>query len=78
MSDTIMSFEEKMKIVMKSIELKHEGKTEEASLLMRQELPMTPYLAQIAKDVLGADFLIRNGYNLSEAEAEYGQDWLYR
>jgi hypothetical protein len=37
---------------------------------------MPPYLAKFAKNHLGADFLIKNGYNLSEAEAEFGPKWL--
>jgi hypothetical protein len=39
-------------------------------------LPMPPYLAKFAKEFLGADFLIQNGYNLADAEAEYGPYWL--
>jgi hypothetical protein len=40
------------------------------------ELPMPPYLAKFTKEFFGADFLIKGGYNLSEAEAEFGPDWL--
>jgi len=25
---------------------------------------------------VGADFLVQSGWNLSEAEAEFGKDWL--
>jgi hypothetical protein len=28
------------------------------------------------KEKMGADFLIQGGYNLSEAEAEFGPSWL--
>jgi hypothetical protein len=37
---------------------------------------MPPYLAKIAKEKIGSDFLINGGWNLSEAEAEFGKDWL--
>jgi hypothetical protein len=39
---------------------------------------MPPYLAKIAKEKIGADFLINGGWNLSEAEAEFGSDWLVK
>ena len=38
--------------------------------------PMPPYLAKVAKKTMGAEFLIQGGWNLSEAEAEFGPDWL--
>ena len=37
---------------------------------------MPPYFAKIMKDKMGADFLIQGGYNLSEAEVEFGSNWL--
>jgi hypothetical protein len=37
---------------------------------------MPPYLAKIMKEKMGADFLIKGGYNLSEAEEEFGHSWL--
>ena len=37
---------------------------------------MPPYLAKVAKEKMGADFLIKGGYNLTEAEAEFGPNWL--
>jgi hypothetical protein len=71
----IMTLEEKTAIGLKSLELKKQGKLAESEQTMRQ-IPMPPYLAQFAKSHFGADFLIKNGYNLSEAEAEFGSDWL--
>jgi len=38
--------------------------------------PMPPYIAKVMKEKVGADFLINGGFNLSEAEAEFGRDWL--
>jgi hypothetical protein len=46
---------------------------EEAQKIRRQ-IPMPPYLAKFAKDHPDADFLIKYGWNLTEAE--YGSDWL--
>ena len=70
-----MSLHEKLAIGMKAIELEKQGKLEEAQKLERS-IPLPPYLAKWAKKRLGAEFLIENGWNLSEAEAEYGSDWL--
>jgi hypothetical protein len=33
-------------------------------------------LAKIGKEKMGVDFLIKGGWDLSEAEAEFGHDWL--
>ena len=71
----IMSLHEKLAIGVKAIELEKQGKHEEAEKLERS-IPLPPYIAKWAKKRLGADFLIENGWNLSEAEAEYGPDWL--
>jgi hypothetical protein len=40
--------------------------------------PMPPYLAKIYKEKVGVEQLIKSGWNLSEAEAEFGSDWLSR
>ena len=39
---------------------------------------MPPYLAKVAKEKIGVDFLINGGWNLSEAEAAFGSDWLVK
>jgi hypothetical protein len=59
----------------KAGELKKAGKIDEYERLMKL-LPMPPYLAKFTKEYLGPDFLIKYGWNLTEAEAEYGPDWL--
>jgi hypothetical protein len=38
--------------------------------------PLPPYIAKVIKEKVGADFLVNSGWNLSEAEAEFGQNWL--
>jgi hypothetical protein len=70
-----MTLHEKLQIGMKSIELKKQGKLEEADKVKKQ-IPLPPYLAKFYKDHLGLDALLRSGWNLSEAAAEYGSDWL--
>jgi hypothetical protein len=72
-----MTLDEKLDIGVKAAALDDAGKREEASKLIRS-IPMPPYLAKIAKEKIGADFLINGGWNLSEAEAEFGQGWLAR
>jgi hypothetical protein len=72
-----MTLDEKFAIAEKAHKYKIAGNMEECVRIMR-ELPLAPYLAEFAKNHshLGADFLIKGGFNLSEAEAEFGSDWL--
>jgi hypothetical protein len=70
-----MSLHDKLALGVKAIELKKQGKLEEA-MRIEKSIPLPPYLAKWAKKRIGADFLINQGWNLSEAEAEYGKDWL--
>ncbi|GHV77818.1 hypothetical protein AGMMS49942_26390 [Spirochaetia bacterium] len=72
-----MTLQEKLAIRVKSIELKKQGKPEEATRLARS-IPMPPWLAEWGKKYMGADFLINGGWDLSEAEEAFGRDWLTR
>jgi hypothetical protein len=72
-----MTLHEKLQIGMRSIELKKQGKIEEADKVKKQ-IPLPPYLAKFYKDHLGLEALLHSGWNLSEAAAEYGSDWLSR
>ena len=74
MSQT-MTLHEQLAIGVKAIELKKQGKLEEA-LELQKTIPLPAYLAKWAKKRFGADTLIKTGWNLSEAEDEYGRDWL--
>ena len=67
--------EERAEILEKALIAMQNRDHEEIHRLV-QRLPLTPHVAMIAKDVLGKDFLIENGYNLSAAETTYGKDWL--
>ena len=71
----IMTMEEETAIALKAIELKKQGKLEE-SLKLQKQIPLPPYLAKFGKDYFGADCLIKTGWNLSAAEAEFGSGWL--
>ncbi len=70
-----MTFDEKFDIAYKACLLSKAG-DEEGYYRLMKTLPMQPWLAKIIKDKMGADVLIQSGCNLSEAEAEFGPDWL--
>jgi hypothetical protein len=70
-----MTIGEKLDIALKAFERLDAGDREGYSRLIRSA-PMPPYMAKVAKEMMGADFLIQGGWNLSEAEAEFGQNWL--
>ena len=72
-----MTEKEKAAIMMKVFDLQEQGKEAEAHAL-QATIPLPPFLAKIAKEKSGVDFLIKAGYNLSEAEAAFGKDWLTR
>jgi hypothetical protein len=70
-----MTLDEKLAIGCKAAELWDAGDEEGYNRLMNL-IPMPPYLAKVAKEKIGVDFLLNGGWNLSEAEAEFGADWL--
>jgi hypothetical protein len=71
-----MTFDERFEILQKADKYRQAGNKAEAVRITLEELPMPPYLARVAKQYLGADFLVKGRFNLSEAEAEFGPDWL--
>ena len=70
-----MTLDEKLAISCRAAELRKAGDEEGASRLIRTA-PMPPYIAKIMKEKVGVDFLLNGGWNLSEAEAAFGSDWL--
>ena len=70
-----MTLDEKFAISHKAIALKKAGDYEGYIQLMKTA-PLPSYIAKVIKEKVGADFLINSGWNLSEAEAEFGQGWL--
>ena len=72
-----MTLDEKLDISLRAFELLDAGDKEGFSRVMRTA-PMPPYLAKIYKEKVGVKQLLESGWNLSEAEAEFGSDWLNR
>jgi len=70
-----MSIHDKLVISNKALALKEAGDDDGYSRLVRS-IPMPPYLAKVMKEHVGVAFLINGGWNLSEAEVEFGPDWL--
>ncbi|MCL2294279.1 MAG: hypothetical protein FWC36_05385 [Spirochaetes bacterium] len=69
-----MSLDQKLSISNKALALWKDGDTDGYRRLM-QKLPIPPYLAKIAKEKIGENVLAKGGWDLSETEAECGQDW---
>jgi len=70
-----MTLDEKLAIACKASELRKAG-DREGYLRLMKTAPIPPYIAKVIKEKVGADFLVKEGWNLSEAEAEFGNDWL--
>ena len=70
-----MTLDEKLAIACKAAALRQAG-DEEGALRLMKTAPMPSYIAKVIKEKVGADFLINSGWNLSEAEAEFGSGWL--
>jgi hypothetical protein len=77
MAGQMMTQREKAAIFVKAAELREAGKDEEA-MALQKTAPLSPFLAKIMKEKVGADYLIKSGWNLAEAEAEFGPGWLSR
>jgi hypothetical protein len=72
-----MTLDEKLAIGCRAAELRKDA-DKERHILLITSIPMTPYLAKETKEKIGADFLINGGWNLSEADAEFGPGWLVK
>lgn len=72
-----MTIDEKLSISNRAFALKKAGDEEGYRRLLRTA-PLPPYLAKIYKEKVGVKELLESGWNLSEAEAEFGRDWLFR
>jgi hypothetical protein len=72
-----MTFDEKLAISNKACLLLKAGDREGYSRLTKT-IPLPPYLAKIMKEKVGPEYLINSGWNLSEAEAEFGPGWFSR
>ena len=72
-----MTLDEKLAISNRAIKLKKAGDREGYERLMKT-IPLPPYHAKVIKEKFGLKYLVNGGWNLSEAEAEFGQNWLGR
>lgn len=75
MGNKLMSWEEKEVLLDAIYEASIAGDVDEAYRL-KHLLPLAPGLAEIAKEMYGKTYLIENGFNLSEANEEFGDGWL--
>ena len=72
-----MTLDEKLDIACRAAALRQAG-DEEGCIRLMKTAPLPPYLAKVYKETLGIEQLIKSGWNLSEAEAEFGNSWLSR
>jgi len=70
----IMTLDEKLAISNRAIKLKQAGDREGYERLMRQ-IPVPPYLVKALKETVGLEYFKDSGWDLSEAEAEFGHSW---
>ena len=70
-----MTLDEKLAISNRALDLLDAGDREGDTRLIRTA-PLPPYLAKIFKEKVGIKPLLESGWNLSEAEAEFGPGWL--
>ena len=70
-----MTLDEKLAISNKAFDLWEAGDREGCIRLMKTA-PVPPYIAKVIKEKAGAKYLA--GWNLSEAEAEFGPGWISR
>jgi len=77
MINRLMSDDEKASVWRHATALRDAGKNEEA-MALDKTVPLPPFLAKFFKDRGLTDFLIESRWNLAEAEAAFGQDWLTR
>ncbi|MDR0910534.1 MAG: hypothetical protein LBM77_12300 [Spirochaetaceae bacterium] len=71
----LMTFEEKMAVNAQYLALDNAGRHEEAMEIAKTR-PLSPELALVWKKFLGKEALLQSGWNLAEAEAKFGPDWL--
>ena len=72
---TKLSLEERWKIIQASLAAHDAGDEEEERRLLLM-LPLAPHLAMAGKEVYGAEYMKTAGYDLSEANEEFGDGWL--
>lgn len=64
------------KIVREYDQAMHDGDEERAERIMKR-LPIPPVVANVIKECFGAQSLLDEGFDLSEAVERYGEAWLH-
>jgi hypothetical protein len=72
-----MTLDEKRDIACRAAALRKAG-DREGYIRQTKTAPLPPYIAKVIKEKVGPEYLINSGWNLSEAEAEFGPGWLSR
>jgi hypothetical protein len=70
-----MTIEEKIDIGCKAVELKNAGDQKGYERLMKT-IPVPPFIVKVIKEKLGVEYILKDEWNLSEAEAEFGTAYL--
>lgn len=69
------SFLDKMQAIGDYLDALKQG-DEEAKSRILPAIPIHPEGLQVLKELFGADYIRRRGYNTELADAKYGPDWL--
>lgn len=72
----IVTEEERQEIVNRLIEAYARGASDEEIDKIDRRLPLLPCLAKSLKDTRGLEGLLKSDFNLSDAVAEYGEDFI--
>jgi hypothetical protein len=70
-----MTLKEKLALGVKADQLYKQGQNDEA-LKIEMQIPLAPVLAKTYKHYMGLDALLKAGFNLSDAVAEFGSEFL--
>ena len=72
-----LTHEQRLDILEQVLAAEETGNEAEADRLIRL-IPLAAHLAKAFKESFGKDYVLKSGYDLSEAEATYGHGWLER
>jgi hypothetical protein len=75
MTHKLMTDDEIAAVWQQASALRDAGKEDEA-LALDKTVPVPPFLAKFFKERGYGNFLVEDGWNLAEVEAEFGPDWL--
>jgi hypothetical protein len=70
-----MTLDEKLAVSNQAIALKNAGDKEGYERLMKT-IPVPPFIVKVVKEKLGVEFIQKDEWNMYEAEAEFGSEYL--